>query len=154
MHATKRSSASTPPPRRATRRGTPFGRSTSTSAKTSTRRRCPMPDNFTGAEVCCIAVAETFRGDGEILCNPIGTIPMIGGRLAKATFEPLLLMTDGEGLLVENPMPVGVDNAEKVVAAWNPYRPLFVWARTGRREVVIGATQIGQDGHQNTAMRG
>src|SRR4051794_3507972 len=154
MHATKRSSASTPPPRRATRPGTPFGRSTSTSAKTTTRRRCPMPDNFTRAEVCCIAVAETFRGDGEILCNPIGTIPMIGGRLAKATFEPLLLMTDGEGLLVENPMPVGVDNAEKVVAGWNPYRTMFDWVWSGRRHVMMGATQIDQYGNQNIAMLG
>ena len=65
---------------------------------------------ITRAEVVAVAVAEAFRGDGEILANPIGTIPMIGGRLAKATFEPLLLMTDGEGLLIENPMPVGVAN--------------------------------------------
>ena len=42
----------------------------------------------TRAEVCVVAVAECFRGDGEILANPIGTIPMIGGRLAAATFEP------------------------------------------------------------------
>ncbi len=27
------------------------------------------------ADVCAIAVAECFRGDGEILANPIGTIP-------------------------------------------------------------------------------
>ena len=54
-------------------------------------------------------VAECFRGDGEILANPIGTIPTIGGRLAKATFEPDLVMTDGEALLVENILPVGVD---------------------------------------------
>ena len=56
-----------------------------------------------------VAVAECFRGDGEILANPIGTIPMIGGRLARATFEPDLVMTDGEALLVANAVPVGVD---------------------------------------------
>jgi acyl CoA:acetate/3-ketoacid CoA transferase beta subunit len=113
-----------------------------------------MADTFTRAEVCCIAVAEAFRGDGEILCNPIGTIPMIGGRLAKATFEPLLLMTDGEALLVENPMPVGVDGADKVVAAWNPYRTMFDWVWSGRRHVMMGATQIDQYGNQNIAMLG
>ena len=37
-------------------------------------------------EICVVAVAECFRGDGERLCNPIGTIPMIGGRLARETF--------------------------------------------------------------------
>ena len=56
----------------------------------------------TRAEVCAVAVAECFRGDGEILANPIGTIPMIGGRLARATFEPDLMMTDGEAKLIAN----------------------------------------------------
>ena len=72
----------------------------------------------TRAEVCAVACAEAWRGDGEILANPIGTIPTIGGRLAKATFEPLLVMTDGEAMLVENIVPVGVDDAPKVVSGW------------------------------------
>ena len=76
-------------------------------------------------EICVVAVAECFRGDGERLCNPIGTIPMVGGRLARESFEPDLVMTDGFALLVANPMPVGIDDAEKVVEAWNPYRTMF-----------------------------
>jgi len=52
-----------------------------------------------------VAVAECFRGDGELLANPIGTIPMIGGRLARATFEPDLAMTDGEATLIANDRP-------------------------------------------------
>ena len=106
------------------------------------------------AEIVAVAVAEAFRGDGEILANPIGTIPMIGGRLAKATFEPSLLMTDGEGLLIENIMPVGVNNPEKVVAAWNPYRSMFDIVWNGPRHVMMGATQIDQYGNQNIAMLG
>ena len=109
---------------------------------------------ITRAEVVAVAVAEAFRGDGEILANPIGTIPMIGGRLAKATFEPLLLMTDGEGLLIENPMPVGVANPDKVVASWNPYRSMFDIVWNGPRHVMMGATQIDQYGNQNIAMLG
>jgi hypothetical protein len=35
------------------------------------------------ADVCCVAIAECFRGDGEIVANPIGTIPRIGGLLAR-----------------------------------------------------------------------
>ena len=31
------------------------------------------------ADVCVAAIADCFRGDGEIVANPIGTIPMIGG---------------------------------------------------------------------------
>jgi acyl CoA:acetate/3-ketoacid CoA transferase beta subunit len=113
-----------------------------------------MSEHVTRAEYCVIAVAEAFRGDGEILANPIGTIPMIGGRLAKATFEPALLMTDGEALLVENPMPVGVDDPPKVVAAWNPYRSMFDVVWNGRRHVMMGATQIDRMGNQNIALLG
>ena len=35
-----------------------------------------------------IGVAECFRGDGEIMANPIGTIPAIGGRLARECSSP------------------------------------------------------------------
>jgi acyl CoA:acetate/3-ketoacid CoA transferase beta subunit len=106
------------------------------------------------ADVCVVAVAECFRGDGEILANPIGTIPMIGGRLARETFEPDLLMTDGEAMLVANPMPVGDDGAVRVIEAWNPYRTMFDVVWSGRRHVMMGASQVDQYGNQNIAAIG
>jgi acyl CoA:acetate/3-ketoacid CoA transferase beta subunit len=108
----------------------------------------------TRAEVCAVACAEAWRGDGEILANPIGTIPMIGGRLAKATFEPLLVMTDGEALLVENIVAVGVDDAPKVVSGWNPYRKMFDVVFNGPRHIMMGATQVDRFGNQNIAFIG
>jgi acyl CoA:acetate/3-ketoacid CoA transferase beta subunit len=108
----------------------------------------------TRAEICVVECAEAFRGDGEILANPIGTIPMIGGRLARESFEPDLVMTDGEALLVANPMAVGVDDAEKVVEAWNPYRAMFDVVWSGRRHVMMGATQVDRYGNQNIAFIG
>lgn len=108
----------------------------------------------TRAEVCAVAIAECFRDDGEILANPIGTLPMIGGRLAKATFAPQLVMTDGEALLVENPMPVGVAAPDKVVAGWNPYRSMFDVVWSGRRHVMMGASQLDHHGNQNFAFIG
>jgi len=108
----------------------------------------------TRAEVCAVAIAECFRGDGEILANPIGNLPMIGGRIAKATFEPFLVMTDGEALLVENPMPVGVAQPEKVVGSWNPYRSMFDVVWSGRRHVMMGASQLDKWGNQNFAFIG
>ena len=63
--------------------------------------------DFTRAEVCCVAMAECFRGDGERLCNPIGTIPMIGGRLARETFEPALVMTDGYAMFTSSTLRAG-----------------------------------------------
>jgi acyl CoA:acetate/3-ketoacid CoA transferase beta subunit len=105
------------------------------------------------ADVCVVAMAECFRGDGEILANPIGTIPMIGGRLARATFEPDLAMTDGEARLIANDgafaWPAG-----KVVEHFNPYRQMFGWVWNGRRHVVMGGTQIDQYGNQNFAAIG
>jgi acyl CoA:acetate/3-ketoacid CoA transferase beta subunit len=108
----------------------------------------------TRAEVCAVALAECFRGDGEILANPIGTLPTIGGRLAKATFAPELVMTDGEALLVENILPVGVDAPTKVVAGWNPYRAMFDIVWSGRRHIIMGASQLDASGNQNFAFIG
>ncbi len=110
--------------------------------------------NVTRADYCVIAVAETFRGDGEIMANPIGTIPMIGGRLARSTFEPDLVMTDGEAMLVANALPVGVEGVEKVVEAWNPYRSMFDVVFSGRRHVMMGASQMDPFGNQNFACIG
>jgi acyl CoA:acetate/3-ketoacid CoA transferase beta subunit len=108
----------------------------------------------TRAEVCAAAIADAFAHDGEILANPIGTLPMIGGRLAKATVAPELVMTDGEALLVENIMPVGVDQPEKVVAGWNPYRTMFDVVWSGRRHVMMSGSQIDKWGNQNFAFIG
>jgi acyl CoA:acetate/3-ketoacid CoA transferase beta subunit len=106
------------------------------------------------AEVCVVAVADAFRGDGEILANPIGNVPMIGGRLARAAFEPDLVMTDGEALLVGNVLPVGVEDAPKLVESWNPYRAMFDVVWSGRRHVMMGASQIDPYGNQNFALIG
>ncbi len=108
----------------------------------------------TRAEVCASAIADCFARDGEILANPIGTLPVIGGRLAKATVAPELVMTDGEALLVENIIPVGVDNPDKVVAGWNPYRSMFDVVWSGRRHVMMGASQLDKFGNQNFAFIG
>ena len=58
-----------------------------------------MSADVTRAEVCTAAVADGFRGDGEVLASAFGTVPAIALRLAKLTFEPDLLMTDGVAFL-------------------------------------------------------
>jgi acyl CoA:acetate/3-ketoacid CoA transferase beta subunit len=109
--------------------------------------------HVTRAEVCVVAVAECFRGDGELLANPIGTIPMIGGRLARATFESDLAMTDGEATLIANDRAV-VPPDERVIEYWNPYRSMFDWVWSGRRHVMMGASQVDRYGNQNLAAIG
>jgi acyl CoA:acetate/3-ketoacid CoA transferase beta subunit len=107
----------------------------------------------TRAEVCVVAIAECFRGDGEIVANPIGTIPMIGGRLARASFEPDLVMTDGEAALIANDEAFDF-SAGKVVETWNPYRSMFDVVWSGRRHVIMGGSQIDRFGNQNFAAVG
>jgi acyl CoA:acetate/3-ketoacid CoA transferase beta subunit len=110
--------------------------------------------DFTLSELCAVACAEAFRGDGEILASPIGVIPSIGARLAKATFAPDLLLTDGVASLVQNLLPVGADPREAVVEGWMPYRSIFDVVWSGRRHVMMGASQIDRHGNQNIACIG
>ena len=56
----------------------------------------------TRAEVCVVACAEAWRGDGATLASPMGLIPSLGARLARLTFAPDLLLTDGEAYLVDD----------------------------------------------------
>ncbi len=107
----------------------------------------------TRAEVCVVAIAECFRGDGEILANPIGTIPMIGGRLARATFEPDLMMTDGEAYLIANDAAFEWPEG-RVIETYNPYRSMFDVVWWGPRHVIMGASQIDRFGNQNFAAIG
>jgi acyl CoA:acetate/3-ketoacid CoA transferase beta subunit len=110
------------------------------------------------ADVCAVAIAEAFRGDGERLCNPIGNLPLIGGRLAAATFEPHLALTDGYYTLIDNVPPVGLSEderqAQRVIGRWNPYREMFGLLWRGKRHVMMGATQVDRFGNQNIAAIG
>lgn len=109
---------------------------------------------YTRADVCAVAVAEAFRGDGEILASSFGSVPAVGARLAKATFEPELLMTDGTATLLEEPLPVSGPGAEPVAESWMPFRSVFELLWNGRRHVVMVASQIDQYGNQNFACIG
>ena len=105
-------------------------------------------------EICVVNLADTFRGDGEILCNPIGTLPVCAGRLARATFEPDMVYTDSVSVLAANDFPVGVPDAPKVIESWVPYRTIFDIVWSGKRHVVMGASQIDMWGNQNFAAIG
>jgi acyl CoA:acetate/3-ketoacid CoA transferase beta subunit len=111
--------------------------------------------DYTRAEACAVAIAETFRGDGEILVSPIGSLPAIGARLAKLTFEPDILLTDGVAAVVANVQPLGgAEGPEPIVESWMPYRTVFDTLWSGRRHVMMGATQVDRFGNQNIACIG
>jgi acyl CoA:acetate/3-ketoacid CoA transferase beta subunit len=108
----------------------------------------------TRADICALAVAECFRGDGEILVSAMGTTPSLGARLAKATFAPDLLMTDGFNLLLRRPLPLGAKPTEADVEGWMPFGSVFDTLWWGKRHVMMGASQIDQYGNQNIACIG
>jgi acyl CoA:acetate/3-ketoacid CoA transferase beta subunit len=99
----------------------------------------------TRAEYCVIACAEAWREAGEILASPMGLIPSVGARLARLTFSPDLLLTDGEALLVR---PDGTPEG------WLPYRQHLRLVTGGRRHVMMGASQIDRYGNQNISCIG
>jgi acyl CoA:acetate/3-ketoacid CoA transferase beta subunit len=101
------------------------------------------------ADVVVIAAAEAFRGDGEIFASGMGTIPMLAARTARATFEPDLLVSDGEAFFVDGDLALGA--TRKVVEGWVPFRSVFDILWSGRRHVMMGASQIDRHGNTNIA---
>jgi acyl CoA:acetate/3-ketoacid CoA transferase beta subunit len=100
----------------------------------------------TRAEIAVVAVAELFRGDGEIVASPMGLVPQLGAKLARLTFEPDLLMSDGEAYLV---------TPDGEVEGWQPFRKMLdTIVPHGRRHVVMGANQVDRYGNQNISAIG
>jgi len=108
----------------------------------------------TRADICALAIAECFRNDGEILVSAMGVTPSVGARLAKATFAPGLLMTDGYNLLLRRALPLGEKPTDDDVEGWMPFGSVFETLWWGRRHVMMGASQIDQFGNQNIACIG
>ena len=116
----------------------------------------------TRAEVCVVACAEAWRGDGAILASPMGLIPTLGARLAQLTFAPDLVLSDGEAyLLAPAQAPSGTDGTDgkggaddRVIEGWLPYRSVFTMVASGRRHVMMGAAQIDRSGNQNISVIG
>ncbi|MGC5247540.1 CoA-transferase subunit beta [Gordonia sp. DT219] len=106
---------------------------------------------ITRAEHCVIACAEIFRGAGEIMASPMAPIPLLGARLARLTFEPDLLITDGEALILADTPPIGRTGP---IEGWMPFSKVFDVVASGRRHVVMGANQIDRFGNQNLSAFG
>ncbi|MFJ1699672.1 CoA-transferase subunit beta [Streptomyces sp. NPDC088252] len=106
----------------------------------------------TRADYCVVACAEAWRNAGEVLASPMGTVPAIGARLAKLTFSPDLLLTDGEALLMGDVPAVGVEPG--IIEGWLPFRQHLALTATGRRHVMMGASQLDRYGNQNISCIG
>lgn len=108
----------------------------------------------TRAEYCAIACAEVFRGDGEVMASAFGTAPSLGARLARSTFAPDLVLTDGDAALVGGVPPLGPLPPETVLESHMPYRRVFDVVWSGRRNLIMMASQIDRTGNQNISAIG
>ena len=109
--------------------------------------------SITRADYCAVAIADCFAHDGEIMGSPMGLLPTLGARLAKATSNPLLLLTDGEARILQGTPPMGTTAAG--VEGWMPFRTVLdVVVPYGKRHVMMGATQIDRHGNQNISAIG
>ena len=108
----------------------------------------------TRAEFCVIACADAWRDAGEVMASPFGNIPALGARLAKLTFAPDLVLTDGEAALMIGAPPLVTPVAELVREAAMPYRSVFDVVWSGRRHIMMMASQIDRTGNQNISAIG
>lgn len=105
----------------------------------------------TRAEVCAVACAELFRNAGEIMVSPMTNMASVGARLARLTFSPDILLTDGEAQLLADTPPMGKTGP---VEGWMPFGRVFETLAWGRRHVVMGANQVDRYGNQNISAFG
>ncbi|MBM4519854.1 CoA-transferase [Rhodococcus hoagii] len=107
----------------------------------------------TRAEVCAVACAEAYRGNGEVIASAFGTIPAIGVRLARHTFEPDLVVSDGEAAAVRGTWAVG-GPADGEVEAWLPFNQIFDLVWNGKRHIMMIPTQLDVYGNCNISAIG
>lgn len=105
----------------------------------------------TRADICAVACAELFRDAGEIMVSPMTTMASVGARLARLTFSPDILLTDGEARLLADTPELGKTGA---VEGWMPFGRVFETLAWGRRHVVMGANQVDRFGNQNISAFG
>lgn len=114
-----------------------------------------MSTDATLAEICIAACADTYRESGEILAHAVGIIPTLGARLAKLTTAPDIVLTNGEAFLLSGPpQPGDPETEDSVIEGWAPFRRIFDILATGRRQSMMGASQIDQFGNQNISLIG
>lgn len=124
------------------------------SSGTAGTERGAEAGGATRAEVCVVACAEVWRDAGEVMVSPFGSVPSVAARLAKLTFSPDIVLTDGDAALVVGAPPLGTPPEDLVREAAMPYRTVFDVVWSGRRHVMMMASQIDRTGNQNLSAIG
>lgn len=112
--------------------------------------------DFSLAELCIVAGADIFRDETpEVFATLIGLVPRLAGSLAKNTFLPGLMMTDGEYYFVSESVPVGPRNGyQPKKEGQSGYERVFDLIAKGNRHAFVGPVQIDRFGQMNLSTIG
>lgn len=111
--------------------------------------------DFTLAELLVVACAEAYRDSEEWLVTGIGPLPRLAAGLAKLTFAPQIMMTDGECMLVEEPIPLGPrGDYQPKFSGWMPYHRVFDTVWSGKRHAMVTPVQVDRYAQGNIAALG
>lgn len=114
-----------------------------------------LQHEFSLAELIVAAASEAWRGEPEQLVTGIGPLPRLAAGLAKLTHSPGIMMTDGEALLVEDPIPLGPRGDYKPrYSGWMPYRRVFDTVWSGKRHAMVTPVQMDRWGQGNISALG
>ena len=112
--------------------------------------------DYTLAELTICAASEIFRGETpEVFATLIGTLPKLAGYIAKETFLPGMMMSDGIYYLATEPVPVGPrgDYQPKREGRIG-YERVFDLIPKGNRHAFVGPVQVDKYGQMNLSCIG
>ncbi len=112
--------------------------------------------DFTLAELVIAAASEIFRDEEpEVFATLIGTLPKLAGYVARETFLPGMMMSDGIYYLAAEPVPVGPrPGFEPKKEGHIGYERVFTIVAKGKRHAFVGPVQVDKYGQMNLSCIG
>ncbi len=113
--------------------------------------------DFSLAELCIVAASEIFRDETpEVFATLIGTLPKLAGYLARQTFLPGMMMSDGIYYLAAEPVHVGPRSPDYEVKKEGRigYERVFTIVAKGNRHAFVGPVQVDKYGQMNLSCIG
>lgn len=115
-----------------------------------------MSTDYTLAELAIVAASEIFRDETpEVFATLIGTLPKLAGYVARETFLPGMMMSDGIYYLAAEPVPVvprGDFSIQKEGRIG--YERVFTIVAKGNRHAFVGPVQVDKYGQMNLSCIG
>jgi glutaconate CoA-transferase subunit B len=110
--------------------------------------------DYSLADLLICASAEAWRDNGEVMAFGAGPIPRLAVALAKSSFNPALMTTDGECHYVGDPVPPGLRAEPRNIEGWSPYARTFDTLWGGKRHAMVSPVQLDRFGQSNISVIG